>query len=447
METTTPPTPRRVLILGAAGRDFHVFNVLYRDRADATVAAFTATQIPYIDDRAYPPALAGRRYPHGIPIHPESDLEALIRDLEIDEALLAYSDLSHEDVMHLASRVLAAGAAFTIPGAHETMLPADVPVVSVCAVRTGVGKSAASRRVAAILREEGLKPVAVRHPMPYGDLVAARVQRFAAIADVDAAGCTVEEREEIEPHLEAGTVVYQGVDYADILAKAQKEADVLIWDGGNNDLPFYRPDLHIVLVDPLRPGHETRYHPGETNLRMADAILINKVDSADPADVAAVEAAARAANPHAVILHAASPPVIDRPDLVHGARVLIIEDGPTLTHGGMGYGAGFVAARNADAAAVVDPRRSARGTLKPVLDAYPDVQVLPAMGYGKEQLADLEATIAGSDCDAVVLATPADLRRLIHIEQPVARVTYDLEERGSPTLRDVLSPVVQAARG
>lgn len=442
MTTSASSKPRRTVILGAAGRDFHVFNVAYRDREDVEVVAFTATQIPYIDDRRYPAELAGGRYPDGIPIVAEDDLERLVRDEAIDDCVHAYSDVSHEQVMHLASRVLAAGAAFVVPGARETMLPSHKPVVAVCAVRTGVGKSSASRAVAALLRDAGLRPVAVRHPMPYGDLLAARVQRFETLADVDAAGATVEEREEIEPHLDAGTVVFQGVDYEQILRAAEDEADVIIWDGGNNDLPFYVPDVHIVLVDPLRPGHEVRYHPGEANLRMADAVLMTKLDSAAAEDVAAVEASVRAVNPSAMLLRAESPTTLDRPDLVDGKRVLVVEDGPTLTHGGMTFGAGHVAARNAGAAEIVDPRPAATGTVKEVLDRYPDIEVLPAMGYSLAQLEDLRATIEATECDSVVLATPADLRRLITINKPVARVTYELHEVGKPTLLDALGPVL-----
>ncbi|HXF73713.1 MAG TPA: cyclic 2,3-diphosphoglycerate synthase [Actinomycetota bacterium] len=434
---------RRVLIMGAAGRDFHNFNVVYRDDPDALVVAFTATQIPFIEDRTYPPELAGPRYPRGIPIHDEEELTRLVRELEVDEVVFAYSDVSHEHVMHKASEALAAGASFVLLGPRATMLRADVPVVAVCAVRTGAGKSQTTRAVAATLREAGRRVVAVRHPMPYGDIAAQRVQRFASFEDLDRHRVTVEEREEYEPHLAAGTVVYAGVDYAEILQAAQAECDVLVWDGGNNDLPFVRPDVHLVVADPLRAGHETRYHPGEANLRMADAVVINKVDSATPEQVAALEGTIRAVNPRATVLKAASRITVDDPGAIAGRRVLVVEDGPTLTHGEMTFGAGVVAARRHGAAEIVDPRPYAVGTIQDVYRRYDVGPVLPAMGYSEQQLEEMEKTIEAADCDLVVVASPIDLRRVIDLSKPAVRVRYELEVlEGSPTLRDVLAPVL-----
>ncbi|MDP9341150.1 MAG: cyclic 2,3-diphosphoglycerate synthase [Actinomycetota bacterium] len=434
--------PRRVLIMGAAGRDFHNFNVVYRDDPDTEVVAFTATQIPYIADRTYPAELAGPHYPRGVKIHLERELASLIRELGVDDVVFAYSDISHEYVMHRASEVLAAGANFVLLGPSATMLDATVPVVAVCAVRTGSGKSQTTRKVAEVLRDAGKTPVVVRHPMPYGDLVAQRVQRFASFDDLEAANTTIEEREEYEHHLKAGIVVYAGVDYADILERAQQECDVLLWDGGNNDLPFYRPDIHIVVVDPLRAGHETTYHPGEANLRMASVVVINKVDSATPEQIEAVEGSIRSVNPGATVIHAASPLTVDRPEELAGKRVLVVEDGPTLTHGEMKYGAGVVAARRGGAE-VVDPRPYALGSLKEVYKTYDVGPVLPAMGYSAEQLAEMQRTIDAADCDLVVIATPIDLRALVSISKPAVRVTYDLqEEPGSPTIRDVLAPLL-----
>jgi len=432
-------TPRKTLILGAAGRDFHNFNVCYRDRDHVRVVAFTATQIPDIAGRRYPGALAGRLYPEGIPILAEERLEDLVREHGVDDVVFAYSDLAHESVMHLASRVVAAGADFRILGAGSTMLRSSVPVVSVCAVRTGAGKSQTTRRVADLLRERGLRVVAVRHPMPYGDLVKQRVQRFATLDDLDRHECTIEEREEYEPHIVEGTVVYAGVDYGAILAEAEREADVILWDGGNNDLPFYHPDLEIVVVDPHRPGHEMRYFPGEANLRRADVVVINKVSTAPPEGLLAVRASVAAVNPHAVVVEADSPISVSDPAAVKGKRVLVVEDGPTLTHGEMTYGAGVVAARENGAAEIVDPRPYAVGTIAETYRKYPKTgPVLPAMGYGVEQIRDLEATVRATPCDLVVVGTPVDLRRLIRVDKPAVRVTYRLAERGKPDLAECL---------
>jgi predicted GTPase len=436
---------RRVLIMGAAGRDFHDFNVVYRDDPDSRVVAFTATQIPFIDERTYPARLAGPRYPDGIPIHSEDRLEELIHDLAVDDVVFAYSDVSHEHVMHCASRALANGATFMLHGPRRTMLDAEVPVVAVCAVRTGCGKSQTTRYVAELLKREGLRVVAVRHPMPYGDLVAQRVQRFAGMDDLDRAHVTVEEREEYEAHVRAGTTVYAGVDYGAILAQAQAECDVLLWDGGNNDLPFYRPDVHITVADPLRAGHERTFHPGEANVRMADAVLINKMDAATPEQVEAVEDSVHELNPDATILHANSRVTLDAPESVRGHRVLVVEDGPTLTHGGMKYGAGVVAARRAGAAEIVDPRPYVTGTLAAIFERYDVGPVLPAEGYSEAQLAELEHALAETPCDAIVIGTPIDLRRLIRLTKPAVRVGYELEEIGTARIRDVLDGVVARA--
>jgi predicted GTPase len=439
---------KRVIIMGAAGRDFHNFNVVYRDDPSVEVVAFTAAQIPFIDDRLYPAALAGPGYPTGIPIRPENQLEELIRDLHATDVVFSYSDVSYEDMMHVGSRVLAAGANFVLLGPEATELRAEVPVVAMCAVRTGCGKSQTTRYVAELLKREGLRVVAVRHPMPYGDLTAERVQRFADLADLDAANVTVEEREEYESHIRAGTIIYAGVDYGDILEQAQAECDVLLWDGGNNDLPFYRPDVLVTIVDPLRVGHERRYHPGESNVRMADAILVNKVDSANADELVALETSVRALNPTAPILRANSVLTHDRPDLLAGARVLVVEDGPTLTHGGMKFGAGTVAARRAGAAEIVDPRAFVTGTIADVFAKYDVGPVLPAMGYSPDQLQELQQAVADTPCDAVVIGTPMDLRHVISFDKPAVRVTYELEEierPGVPTLRDVIAPVLTAA--
>lgn len=429
---------KRVLIMGAAGRDFHNFNVAYRDDPEVEVVAFTATQIPFIDNRRYPPELAGSRYPEGIVIHPEDDLTRLIREHSVDEVVFAYSDVSHEQVMHGASTVLAAGASFTILGPRATMLDATVPVVAICAVRTGSGKSQTTRAVVRALKSQGRRAVVVRHPMPYGDIAAQRVQRFASYEDLDDARVTIEEREEYEPHLAGGTLVYAGVDYEEILKAAQAEADVVVWDGGNNDLPFFRPTIHIVVADPHRPGHETSYHPGEANLRMAHVIVINKVDTALRENVEAVERTARRVNPEAVVIRANSPVTVDDPDAISGKRVLVIEDGPTLTHGEMKYGAGVVAARQ-HGAEVIDPREWAAGSLRDVYRLHRVGPVLPAMGYSREQIAEMEQTIDAVPCDVVMIATPVDLTRVANFSKPSVRVRYELEEApGQPTLASIL---------
>ena len=435
---------RRVLIMGAAGRDFHNFNVVYRDDPETEVVAFTATQIPFIANRRYPPELAGSQYPDGIPIHLEDSLSRLIRDLRVDQVVFAYSDVSHEYVMHQASVAMAAGASFVLLGPNETMLDGAVPIVAVCAVRTGSGKSQTTRHVVRTLKEHGKTPVVVRHPMPYGDIVKQRVQRFQTFDDLDQANVTIEEREEYEPHLRNNTVVFAGVDYGAILEQAQKECDVLVWDGGNNDYPFYRPNVHIVVADPLRAGHELSYHPGETNFRMADVIVINKVDSATEDEVQEVMYSAGAVNADALIIKARSPVRVDEDGAkIAGKRVLVIEDGPTLTHGEMLYGAGVVAARQHGAAEVVDPRQWAVGTLKDVYAKYEVGPVLPAMGYSSEQLHELETMINSTPVDVVLVASPIDLRHLINIEKPAVRVTYELEEtEGSPTMAEALRPVL-----
>lgn len=437
---------RRVLIMGAAGRDFHNFNVVYRGSADHKVVAFTATQIPFIEDRVYPRLLAGPLYSDSIPIHPEAELVRLIRDLAVDEVVFGYSDVSHEYVMHKASQVMAAGASFVLLGPHDTMLAARVPVVAVCAVRTGSGKSQTARRVAQVVRAAGRTPVVIRHPMPYGDLAAQRVQRFATYEDLQAAHVTVEEREEYEAHLAEGTVVYAGVDYQAILERAQAECDILIWDGGNNDYPFYRPDLWITVADPLRAGHESTYHPGELNLRAADVIIINKIDSATAQQIAQLDAAISELNPTATVVRARSAVSTEDPGLIAGRRVLVIEDGPTLTHGGMQYGAGVVAARSCAAAQIVDPRQLATGTMRDVYRKYDIGPVLPAMGYSGQQLRELEQMINAADADVVVIATPIDLARLVSINKPALRVRYGLAEtEGSPTVSDILKPILSPA--
>ena len=435
----------RVLIMGAAGRDFHDFNVVYRDDPSVEVVAFTATQIPGIADRRYPSELAGDRYPAGIPIRPESELESLIRDLAVDTVVFAYSDVSHEQVMHAASRVLAAGADFELLGPNRTLLDSSRPVVAVCAVRTGSGKSQTSRYVARALEAQGLKVAVVRHPMPYGDLVAQRVQRYETYADLDRHDTTIEEREEYEPHLDAGRLVFAGVDYEQILRAAEAEADVVIWDGGNNDLPFYRPDLHIVVADPLRPGHELRYHPGEANLRQADVVVINKVDSATPEALATVRAAITEANADAVILEARSSLALEGGE-IRGRTVAVVEDGPTLTHGGMTYGAGVVAAKRFGAAEIVDPRPYAAGELAGTLAKYPLLdRLLPAMGYGDKQIHELEAALTAIPADVVLSATPIDLTRVLSVPKPVIRVRYELEPL-SAALDEALAPVVARAK-
>ena len=438
---------RRVVIMGAGGRDFHNFNVVYREDPETEVVAFTAAQIPGIDDRTYPASLAGDRYPEGIPIVPESELTALIARERVDEVVLAYSDLSHQAVMHKASTALAAGASFTLLGPDATMLKSTKPVVAVCAVRTGSGKSQTSRRVGTILLDAGLKVALVRHPMPYGDLERMRVQRFGSLADIDASNPTVEEREEYELPVELGMVMYAGVDYREILDRAQEEADVIVWDGGNNDFPFFRPDLLLTVVDPLRAGHELKYHPGETNLRMADVVVVNKLDSADAKSIERVLADIAAVNPRATIVRANSPVSLDEGPSLAGAAVLVVEDGPTVTHGGMAFGAGTVAAQRAGVGMQVDPRPYASGSLEDVFRENPHLgNVLPAMGYSDEQLHELEETINRIDCDAVITGTPIDLGRLIDSRHPIRHVRYELDEIGSPDLAAVLEPLVQRVR-
>ncbi len=430
---------QRVLIMGAAGRDFHNFNVYLRGNEHYEVVAFTATQIPNIEGRVYPSELAGPGYSEGIPIYPEAELDRLIKELHVQQVLFSYSDVPYEYVMGRAAIVQAAGADFRLLGPNNTMLNSSKPVIAICAVRTGCGKSQTTRRVAEILRRIGKKVVAVRHPMPYGNLVEQAVQRFATYEDLDRYHCTIEEREEYEPHLDRGVIVYAGVDYEAILRQAEQEADVILWDGGNNDLPFYRPNLHIVVVDPLRPGHELRYYPGETNLRMADIVVVNKVDSADEAAVRQVIDNARQVNPTATILTAASPIFVENPDAIAGKKVLVIEDGPTLTHGSMSIGAGWVAARRYGAAEIVDPRPYAVGSIKATYAKYPNTgNVLPAMGYGEEMIHELEETVNAAPVDLVIVGTPIDLRRVMHIKHPADRVRYELQVIGRPTLEDIL---------
>jgi predicted GTPase len=429
----------RTIIMGAAGRDFHNFNVFFRDNPDYQVVAFTATQIPNIEGRQYPAELAGSLYPQGIPIYPESELVNLIKSTRADQVVFAYSDVPHEYVMHKASQVLAAGADFRLMGLNTTQVKSTKPVVSVCAVRTGSGKSQTTRRVSKILRDMGYKVAAIRHPMPYGDLVKQAVQRFADYSDLDKQDCTIEEREEYEPHLDNGVIVYAGVDYEKILRQAEQEVDIILWDGGNNDFSFYKEDLSIVVADPHRPGHELRYHPGETNVRKADVFVINKVDTADAANVFAVRENLHSANPEAIVIEGASPLFVDDPDAIRGKRVLVIEDGPTLTHGEMTYGAGWVAARRFGAAEIVDPRPFAVNSIKATYEKYSKTgPILPAMGYGAEQMHDLEETINHSDVDLVISATPIDLTRVIRVSKPMQRVRYELQEIGQPTLEDIL---------
>ena len=431
--------PIRTLIMGAAGRDFHNFNVYFRNNPEYQVVAFTATQIPNIDGRKYPKELAGNQYPDGINIYPESDLEKLIKDLKVDQVIFAYSDVPHEYVMHKASMVLASGADFRLMGPRETQVKSIKPVVSVCAVRTGSGKSQTTRRVSLILRDMGYKVAAIRHPMPYGDLVKQAVQRFADYSDLDKHECTIEEREEYEPHLDNGILVYAGVDYEAILRQAEKEVDIVLWDGGNNDFSFYVSDLSIVVADPHRPGHEKQYHPGETNVRSADVFVINKVDTANSENVIKVRESLYALNPGAVIIEAASPLFVDKPEMIRGKRVLVIEDGPTLTHGEMAYGAGWVAARRFGAAEIVDPRPFAVGSISATYKKYPNTgPILPAMGYGDDMMHDLEETISNADVDMVISATPIDLTRVIKVKKPMQRVRYELQEIGKPTLEDIL---------
>jgi predicted GTPase len=431
--------PTRVVIMGAAGRDFHNFNVYFRDNAQYQVVAFTATQIPNIDNRAYPPQLAGELYPEGIPIHPEAELVDLIQRESVDQVIFAYSDVPHEYVMHKASDVLAAGADFRLMGLGTTQLQSEKMVISVGAVRTGSGKSQTSRYLAQLLNKAGYGVAVVRHPMPYGDLAAQAVQRFASYEDLDKNDCTIEEREEYEPHLALGSIVFAGVDYEKILRQAEQEADIILWDGGNNDPPFYQSDLHVVVADPLRPGHELTYHPGEVNLLAADVVVINKVDSAAPEDILTVRSHIASRNPQAIVVEAASPIFVDEPQAIRGKRVLVVEDGPTLTHGGMAYGAGWVAARRFGAGEIVDPRPFAVGSIVKTFEKYPSTgEVLPAMGYGDEQMGELEETINRTEADLVLIGTPIDLGKILKINKPSQRVRYELQVIGQPNLDDIL---------
>ncbi len=435
---------RKIIIMGAAGRDFHNFNCLYRDNKSIEVVAFTATQIPDIEGRRYPASLAGKLYPKGIPIHDESDLLDLIKKHDVEEVVFAYSDVPYQYVMERAAYVMSAGVRFALEGGSPTMVKSTKPVVAVCAVRTGCGKSQTTRRVAEVLRSLGKKVVAIRHPMPYGDLAKQACQRFATLGDLDKHKCTIEEREEYEPHIMSGVIVYAGVDYEMIVREAEKEADIILWDGGNNDMSFYAADLLITVVDPHRPGHELCYYPGQNNLLLADVVVINKIDSADPEGVTEVRRNIAAYNPNAVVVDAASPLGVDKPELIRGKRVLVVEDGPTLTHGEMAYGAGVVAAEKYGAAELVDPRPFTVKSITRTFEKYPDIgTLLPAMGYGDKQVKDLETTINRTECDAVVVATPIDLTRLIKIKKPTVRVSYSLQEIGSPDLNDVLKDFIE----
>jgi predicted GTPase len=434
------PTKRRIIIVGAAGRDFHNFNVKYRDDERVEVMAFTATQIPGIEDRRYPPELAGGLYPQGIPIHGEEELESLVDELGVDEVVFSYSDASHEHVMHVGSRALAAGADYVLLGPKSTMIKANIPVIAVCAVRTGCGKSQTTRAVAQILKDSGKKVGVVRHPMPYGNLVAQRAQRFETYDDLVTADCTIEEREEYEPHLAQGSIVFAGIDYGEILKMVQVEADVVLWDGGNNDFPFFVPDVHITVTDPLRVGHETRYHPGEANLRMADIAVVNKIDSADEGNIETLIRTIETVNPAADVVLARSPISIEDGLELAGKRVLVVEDGPTLTHGEMAYGAGVVAAQRAGVAELVDPRPWVSGTLKEVFELYPHMgPLLPAMGYSEDQRRALADTINASDADAVLIATPIDLRKICDLHKPAYRATYELEPVPPSALAEALT--------
>jgi len=432
---------RRVIIMGAAGRDFHNFNVFFRNNKDYEIVAFTATQIPGIDDKKYPAELAGELYPNGIEIKPESEIKNLIVKHNVDLVVLAYSDLPYETVMHKAALVNATGADFMLMGANNTTIKTSKPLVSICATRTGCGKSQTTRQVVKALKARGLKVVSIRHPMPYGDLVKQKVQRFAELDDLKKHNCTIEEMEEYEPHIQMGSVIYAGVDYEAIVREAEKEADVIIWDGGNNDIPFYSSDemVRIVVVDPHRPGDEISYYPGETNVYMADVVVINKIDSADMMDINEVRANVREINPTAKIIDAASPLFVDHPEMILNKRVLVVEDGPTLTHGEMTFGAGMVAAEKYGAAEFVDPREWAVGEIKDTFEKYPDIgTLLPAMGYSPQQIKDLEKTINDTDCESVVIATPIDLRRIVDIKKPACQVQYELQEIGVPTIAEVL---------
>jgi len=434
---------KRTLIMGAAGRDFHNFNIVYREDPETQVVAFTAAQIPDIARRRYPASLAGERYPEGIPILEESALESIIQAFSVDQVVFSYSDISHRQVMHMASRVMAAGADFLLLGPARTQLESRLPVIAVSAVRTGCGKSPISRWISALLQGHDLKVGVVRHPMPYGDLEKQRAQRFASANDLSEAQCTVEEREEYEPHLAMGSLVYGGVDYAEVLALAEQEADIIVWDGGNNDFPFIRPDLHIVLVDALRPGHERSHHPGETVLRLADVVVVTKTDVATPDAVEDLVQSVHALNPTVPVIRAELPITVDHKDRVAGRRVLVVEDGPTTTHGGMAFGAGYVAAKALGAAEIVDPRRTAASEIQSIYEQYPHIgPVLPAVGYHPVQLEALRATIAASDADVVVLATPCDLTGLIEIEKPVVKVSYGFREKSEPGLREIIDRFV-----
>jgi predicted GTPase len=438
--------PKKIIIMGAAGRDFHNFNVHFRNNGSYEVVAFTAAQIPGIQCRVYPPELAGTGYPNGIPVYPEEELPKLIREFNVEQVVFAYSDVSNDYVMHKASVVLANGADFWLMGSKATMLKAEVPVISVCAVRTGSGKSQTSRQIAKILKAKGLKVVVVRHPMPYGDLNKQILQRFASQRDLDNCECTIEEREEYEPHVDSGIVVYAGVDYEKILEEAQKEAEIIVWDGGNNDLPFLKPDLHIVVADPHRAGHELLYFPSEVNLRLANVVIVNKVDTADPANVEQVKKNVKSVNSNALILDAASPITVDKPELIKGKRVLVIEDGPTVTHGNMTYGAASIAAEKFGAKELVDPKPYAVGSIRETFARYPHLgAVLPAVGYGENQIAELEKTVNATPCDVVLIGTPIDLRRVIKVNKPTVRVKYDLQVLGPVCLEEVLDDFLKGS--
>ena len=437
----------KILILGAAGRDFHNFNVVFRNDPHYEVVAFTATQIPHIEGRQYPSSLSGPLYPKGIPIRSEKELIPLIEEEKVEQVIFAYSDVSHEEVMHKASQVIAQGADFRLLGSKSTMIASNKPVVSVCAVRTGAGKSPAARRIASLLSEEGFRIVVVRHPMPYGDLTRQAIQRFASLGDLEHAECTIEEREEYEPHIQGGRIVYAGVDYEAILRLAESEADVILWDGGNNDLPFFVSDLEIVLGDPHRAGDETAYFPGEANLRRADVIMLTKLDTAPEDKIERLRATIQLTNPSASIIDSTMPVIVDEPTRLQGARVLVVEDGPTLTHGGMTFGAGMLAAKKYGAVEFVDPRPVAVGGIKETFLHYPHIEnLLPAMGYGPQQVQDLEKTIERVECDLVVIATPVDLRRVIRIRQPTCRVRYELQEKGDLTLREAMKDFIKKAK-
>jgi len=437
----------RVIIMGAAGRDFHNFNVYFRNNSNYEVIAFTATQIPDIADRKYPVELSGPLYPKGIPIYLEEDLPNLIKKNEIDQVILAYSDLPHQYVMDKASIVLASGADFRLMGPKNTMLKSKVPVVSICAVRTGCGKSQTTRKVSEILKKMGYKIAVIRHPMPYGDLREQIWQRYETYADLDRYNCTIEEREEYEPHIDRGNILYAGVDYQEILKRAEEEADIILWDGGNNDLPFYKPDLHIIVTDPHRAGHEMTYYPGEANLRMADVVVINKIDTANPDKINLLRENIYKLAPNAVVVDAASPLTIDHPEFIRGKRVLVVEDGPTLTHGEMKYGAGVIAAQKFGAKEIIDPRPYAMGSIKDTYEKYPGIgTLLPAMGYGKKQIQELEDTINATDCDIVIIGTPIDLTRIIKINKKSIRVKYKLQEIGRPDLEEILNKKIKDRR-